>query len=233
MANLNYARVKGYWNAARPSILGPYMMDGFGFPASAGQFRFCAECKIVQRLIQGTNHDGAVLDLGSGVGHWTEYFAQHFARVVAVEGSRPLYEALEERCALYLNAESILGDVMSFEPEDRYELVFLGGLLMYLNERDVIRLLCKLVPSLRPAGVIVCRETTVRQGVVTREGDYQAVYRSVVAYRRIFGQSGLSLSRVELNVPYVQLQMGCEVIKRWKAIVPKLLQLLFTTTVSY
>ncbi|MEK6238213.1 MAG: hypothetical protein N2C14_26155, partial [Planctomycetales bacterium] len=31
--------------------------DGFGFPAGAGGFRFRAECKIVNRLIQGANPD--------------------------------------------------------------------------------------------------------------------------------------------------------------------------------
>ena len=44
---VNYDKINHYWNNATPSILGPYLMDGFGFPASAGQFRFQAECRIV------------------------------------------------------------------------------------------------------------------------------------------------------------------------------------------
>jgi hypothetical protein len=40
------------------------MMDGFGFPAGAGRFRFRGECKIASRLIHGANTDGCVLDLG-------------------------------------------------------------------------------------------------------------------------------------------------------------------------
>ena len=226
MAELNYDRVNKYWHSARPSILGPYMMDGFGFPAAVGRFRFRAEIGITQRLINGLNSDGTVLDLGSGIGYWAEYFAEHFAKVVAVEASTPLYDALKQRCAPYANVETVQGDVLAFEPEDRYELVFLGGLLMYLNEGDAITLLRKLVRSLEPGGVIVCRETTVRQGVVTRDGEYQAVYRSVETYNHIFNECGLSAVTKQQNTPYVLLQMGCEFVKKWKALVPKPLQMI-------
>ena len=226
MTELNYERVNKYWHAARPSILGPYMMDGFGFPAAAGRFRFRAELRITQRLIAGLNSNGTVLDLGSGIGYWAEYFAKRFAKVVAVEASTPLFDALQQRCAPYPHVENVQGDVLSFEPQDRYQLVFLGGLLMYLNEADAIALLRKLVGSLEPGGMIVCRETTVKQGVVTREGEYQAVYRSVPTYTRIFNECGLSVVEMKRNTPYVLLQMGCEFVKKWKTLVPRQLQMI-------
>ncbi len=226
MADLNYESVKKYWRSARPSILGPYMMDGFGFPAAAGRFRFRAETRITQGLLRGLNPDGTVLDLGSGIGYWAEHFAEHFAKVVAVEASTPLYDALKQRCAAHPNVVSVQGDVLQFEPEDRYELVFLGGLLMYLNEGDVVSLLRKLVHSLEPGGIIVCRETTVRSGTVTREGDYQAVYRSIETYTRILNECGLSVVTKKRNTPYVLLQMGCELVKKWKSLMPKQLQMI-------
>jgi len=226
MAELDYAGVNQYWSKARPSIMGPYMMDGFGFPAGAGRFRFHGESRIVSRLIQKLDCAGTALDLGCGVGYWAEYFARHFAKVVAVEASLPLYEATQQRCAPYPNVTVVHGDVMAFEPEDCYELVFLGGMLMYLNESDVISLLGKLVPFLDSGGIILCRETTVRKGTVTRQGEYQAVYRCVSTYREVFQQCGLSVAHVETNVPYVLMQMGCELVKKWKAVVPRRLQLI-------
>ena len=54
---LDYATVSRYWSKARPSIMGPYMMDGFGFPASAGSYRFDAECEIVERLVRSAGID--------------------------------------------------------------------------------------------------------------------------------------------------------------------------------
>ena len=227
MTTLDYETVNRYWSTADASILGPYVMDGFGFPAGAGRFRFRAECRIVNRLIHEVNPDSCVLDLGSGIGFWTEYFAQRFSRVVAVEASKPLYEALEQRCAPYLNVKTVHGDVMIFRPEDQYDVVFLGGILMYLNKEDVISLLRTLTPYLPPGGIILCRETTVRKGTTTRQGEYQAVYRSVADYERIFAECELSVINVKMNTPYVLMQMGCEFVKRWKVLLPAPLQCLF------
>ena len=217
MAELDYAVVHRYWNGARPSILGPYMMEGYGFPPAAGLYRFNAERDIVRRLIQDLNRTGTVLDLGSGAGFWAEEFARRFAKVVAVEGSAALCDALRARCTPYPTVRVFHEDVLSFEPADTYELVFLGGMLMYLNDREVVALLRRIVPSLAPGGMILCRETTVREGIVTRSGDYQATYRSTDVYRGLFSECRLSVAQIELNEPYVLLQMGCEFIKKWQA----------------
>jgi trans-aconitate methyltransferase len=221
---LDYAGVARYWRSARPSILGPYMMDGFGFPAGAGQFRFRAEKKVVSRLIRQCSGEGTALDLGSGIGHWTEFFAHHFAQVVAVEASQQLYDTLEERCSPLPNVTALHQNVQSFQPRQSYEIVFTGGLLMYLNDVDVVDLLGRLRPCLGPGSLVICRESTVRGGVVTRNGDYQAVYRSVRIYERLFREAGFEVVSTEPNVPYILMQMGCELIKRWKTLTPRQLQ---------
>ncbi len=226
MVKLNYDVVNKYWSTARPSILGPYMMDGFGFPAAAGRFRFHAETRITQQLICNLSSDGTVLDLGSGIGYWAEHFAKHFSNVVAVEASTPLYDAMKKRCESYPNIKIIQGDVLLFEPENRFDLIFLGGLLMYLNENDVVALLRKLSHFLQPGGIIVCRESTVHQRILTREGEYQAIYRSVTEYQRIFDECELNIIKEERNKPYVLMQMGCEFVKKWKALVPVRLQMI-------
>lgn len=221
MTEIDYTTVGRYWAKATPSILGPYVMDGYGFPARAGAFRFRGESRIVRRLTGGVGRHGTALDLGSGIGFWAAEFASRFSRVIAVEGSTALYRALEKRCAGHANVRAVLGDVMSFEPEGPYDLVFLGGLLMYLNEEDVIALLRRLVPLLGAGGMILCRESTVRGETVALRGDYQVVYRSVSDYRRIFRQCGLRARRVERNEPYVLMQMGCELVERWKKALPE------------
>lgn len=226
MIEIDYAKVNRYWDKATPSILGPYMMDDFGFPASAGNFRFKAESRIVQRLTHDVNREGAVLDLGSGIGVWAEDFARRFSFVTAVQGSRVLFKSLHKRGTAFSNFRSIHCDVMKFEPDARYDLIFLGGLLMYLNERDVIALLRKLAQCLEPGGMILCRESTVRDKSLTLKGNYQAVYRSVSDYGRIFGQCGLAVRQIERNEPYGLIEMGSELIEKWQRIVPARFQAL-------
>ncbi len=104
VALLDYAVIGRYWSKAKPSIMGPYMMNGFGFPANAGSYRFGAERKIVDRLIRSVSVDsgGTVLDLGSGIGFWTEYFAQRFG--ILVNGSTAI-DGLSGRAVAPVSAE--------------------------------------------------------------------------------------------------------------------------------
>lgn len=222
--NLDYGKVDTYWNEADPSILGPYMMDGFGFPLGAGRYRFRAESNIVENLLRDLKRSERLLDLGSGVGYWAERFAKRFGSVIAVEKSAVLFRALEERCSPYTNITTVQCDAKSFDHRHNYDAVFLGGMLMYLNDADAAALLRELSPYVSAGGIILCRETTVRDGVVTRDGEYQAVYRSLSAYRSLFEDCGLVVDHVQLNMPYVLMQMGCEFIKRWKRTIPKRLQ---------
>jgi trans-aconitate methyltransferase len=223
---IDYAKVNQYWEDATPSILGPYMMDDFGFPASAGNFRFQAESRIVERLTGDLKQDATVLDLGSGIGTWAESFAQRFAQVTAVEGSRTLFDSLQKRAALYPNLRTLHGDVMTFEPDAKYDLVFLGGLLMYLDEKDVTALLLNLSKCLEPGGIILCRESTVRDDAMSLRGTYQVNYRTVSDYQRLFEQCGLSASHVERNEPYVLIEMASELVEKWQASVPQRFQAL-------
>ncbi len=218
---LDYSKVRAYWQRAKPSMLGPYMMDGFGFPAGAGRFRFRGELGAVEEAVKDLQSSTSVLDLGSGVGVWTEYFAQRFAKVVSVEASPILYAALKERCGRYPNVRTFGDDVLSFEPKGKFGLVFLGGLLMYLNERDVRLLLGRLVSCLEPDALILCRESTIRHGTRTLQGDYQVAYRSVETYREVFSAAGFDVVSVKANAAYINVQMSCELIKKWKTLLPE------------
>lgn len=225
MAELDYAKVRTYWAGARPSIMGPYMMDGFGFPTGAGHFRFCEELRIVDRLISPLSAGGTLLDLGSGVGYWAESFARRFSRAIAVESSEALYATLCQRCRPLPNVTAIRADVLEYEPGDQFRMIFFGGIRMYLNDDDVHALLHKVVPFLEPGGTILCRETTVRDRGDTRQGDYQAIYRTVEKYTQIFHDCGLRVRQIEANSAYILMQMGCELVRGWKAVVPRRLQL--------
>jgi SAM-dependent methyltransferase len=207
-------------------MLGPYMMDGFGCPACAGSFRFRGELNSVEDAIKNLRSDISVLDFGSGAGIWTEYFAQRFSKVVSVEASNALYEALRDRCSRYPNVATFNHDVLSFTPQGKFGLVFLGGLLMYLNERDVRVLISKLAPHLEPDAIILCRESTIRHGVEVIQGNYQVAYRSVESYRNLFTGAGLDVITIAPNAAYLYPQMACEMVKKWKAIVPERFQCL-------
>ena len=95
------------------------------------------------------------------------FFAHQFAEVLAVEASQKLYDTLAERCRDLPNIATLHQNALSFELGQSYEIVFTGGLLMYLNDIDVVGLLKKLGPCLGPSSLVICRESTIRSGTVT------------------------------------------------------------------
>ena len=97
---------------------------------------------------------------------------------------------------------------------------------MYLNECAVVELLRRVTPLLSQSGMIPCRESTVWNGTHSRQGSYQTAYRSVQDYSSVIERSGLEVRQVETNIPYILLKLGCEVIDRWKAVVPSKVRVL-------
>lgn len=236
MAEIDPAAVNEYFNNVQPSIMGPYMMDGFGFPNTAGEYRFKEELKIVDRLLAERDHvhdlstnpqtKTVALDLGSGVGFWAEAFAERFSQVEAVEGSASLFEELQARCTSLDNVRAHYANVLDFQPESPFDLAFSGGLLMYLNDQDVTSLLQKLKTQASPSGVVLCRESTVRGESVTKQGEYSVIYRSLEHYQQLFEDSGFVVRTIQPNAPYILMQTGCELIKKWKQRIPERAQML-------
>lgn len=84
-------------------------------------------------------------------------------------------------------------DEPSFSPQGSFSLSFLGGMLMYLNECDVVELLRRVTPLLSQGGMIPYRESTVWNGTHSRQGSDQTAYRSVQDYSSVIERSGLQV----------------------------------------
>lgn len=227
MDQIDYIKASHYWNQVSTTISGVYVMDGFGFPSNAAENRFHAECKVVEKLMNEKGVDrGHLLDLGCGIGLWTKYFSKTFNKVTGIEASSILFHEASMRCIEESNIKLLLDDVLLFKPEGKYSVIFIGGLLMYLNEKDVVNLLRLIAPFLDVGGIILCRETTLyKDGVVNDEG-YHVVYRSVDTYKDIFKQCSLNTVKVEHNFPYHLAQVACEIMKKWKRHCPTNMQLI-------
>ncbi len=197
--------------------MGPYMMDGFGFPESAGKYRLKKEQQIADALTSSLKSYDLALDLGSGVGYWSQWLAQRFRRVESVEASQSLYLQLTQRCQPHLNIHTYYGDAINHQPGKAVNMAFLGGLLMYLGDDDCLTLLNRLHKNLSPEGVVLCRESTVRHQTQQKQGEYPVIYRTIGHYEELFARAGFEISQIQLNTAYELMQIGCETIKYWKS----------------
>jgi SAM-dependent methyltransferase len=209
---LDYAAVRRYWDlAAGTAPAASYMAHEQGLPQSCLDDRFVLEREVVERWFADIGPESAVLDIGCGSGAWTALFAQRYRRVVGIEQSVKMVASARERLRGMTNVELIEGDCLEASIEGRFQGAFFGGLLMYLNRDDAVRLLAR-VAKLVPAGKIILRESGARQRVEGKTGDYHVAYRSPEEYTTIAAEAGLNVRAVERNRGYARMEVAVELV---------------------
>lgn len=153
-----------------------------------------------------------VLDLGAGAGQWAFRFAERGAqRVLAVEYASTMAETgLAEGRQRGLEQVSYqVCAAETFETEEAFDLVFISGLVLYLNDDQVEALLPRLHRFVKPGGLLMVRDGT---GVDRRheindrysehlQAHYSAIYRTRDQYVEAITRGDLCLLRDETMFP--------------------------------
>jgi len=200
------------------------MVHEYNLPSNAVEYRLSEELKTISAWLDAVGQSARVLDVGCGAGTWVEIFANRYRSAVGVERSPSMVEDAIKRVAHLPNAQILLGDGRQDLPSGPFELIFLGGLCMYLGDTDVVALLSSLKTRLSEGGTIILRESTVRKGVLLAKGEYQAVYRSVDLYQKLFDEAGIPNVEVRRNSGYTSMEVaeGAVVFRRkWLPFLPK------------
>lgn len=234
VAFLDEAKVAAFWNGARKAASEEqqtgYLQDEW--PSAVAASRLRGEQAQVARWLDtlgaGT---GACLDVGCGNGAWLAHLAPRFARAHGVDLSSEMVESARRLLARRaLSQVTVACQSVAALPEDqRYDVIFVGGVLMYQNEGEVAEVVAKLARLVRPGGLLLLRESTcaartwyrdtpLAPGLYAvagaRRPPYFAIYRQPEAYARLVADSGLVLVAHEANRHY-QLADLTETALRW------------------
>jgi SAM-dependent methyltransferase len=223
---IDYAAVKRYFDGAGGGTAATVSMMAHehNLPTSAARYRLHKEVRTISDWLNAVYDSGRVLDVGCGAGNWTEIFARRYKTVVGIEQSSLMLKAARERVALLPNVKILEGDGRHDLPEGSFDMIFLGGLCMYLNDHDVIALLYSLKSRLVEGGSIILRESTIHQDVSISRGEYQAIYRSVNLYRQLLDGVGSFRVEVRRNYGYTNLVTAEELVnlrRRWLPFLPR------------
>ena len=220
------AVVEGYFDGSGGTTAASMSMmaHGHNLPLKAVTHRVAREQRIIGEWLDAVPDSGRVLDVGCGAGAWVEIFANRYDSVIGVERSQLMVDAARNRVSYLTNAQILSGDVRRDLPEGPFDLIFAGGLFMYLNDSDAVSLLGSLKDRLSVEGSIVLRESGVRSGVLLVKGEYQAVYRSVDLCRHLFEQWDIACLEVKQNLGYNDVVIAEELVsfrRKWLPFLPK------------
>jgi len=221
MTFLDRDRVAEFWDGARSAAdedqQTGYLQDDW--PPALAANRLRGEWRQVARWLDRHRvAGGACLDVGCGTGVWLERFARRFRRVDGIDLSLEMVASARRRMArLGLDHVRVTcQSALDLTGDTRYDLIFVGGVLMYLDDDQLAGVLARLRGLLAPRGVLVLRESCatpiwyrdqpLSPGLFADPAaprpPYFAIYRPPGHYRALVAASGLALVRARANRHY-------------------------------
>jgi len=99
--------------------------------------------------------EGSVLELGVGNGRNTLYLLSKSFKVTGVDLSEEGINILKERSGNNPNLKLIVSNVMEFETDKKFDMILAIGLLHFLDQEDIKKLIIKMKHLTRSEGINV------------------------------------------------------------------------------
>lgn len=138
----------------------------------------------------------SILELGSGIGRFTEYFADHAKHITTVDFMQDYVEKNRKRNGHHAHVEFLRADVTELElPSDKkFDVIFSNWLLMYLSDDEIKELTRKMLTWLKDGGYLFVRESCFHPSGNIKLGSNPTFYRSPNEYFRILQKEVGSVS---------------------------------------
>ena len=146
--------------------------------------------------------DSKVLDLGSGSGQWACRFSPLAKSVTLVEFSEEMMSlAKNNSTEKFHNLEFILSEAQDFLSSEVYDLIWISGLLIYLTDQELVKLISNCRQMLALDGRLILRDGTglgeryeiSNQFSKNLGHNYSATYRTSEEYIAEFNKKGFEL----------------------------------------
>lgn len=200
---LDYEKVRGFFTrrSAKLQELGPLQVTMYQNEELARR-RDAHEKRTILPVLRVTR-DSRVLDIGCGVGRWADELAPVASAYLGTDFCEAYVSAARQKLAAaglppsthscqQVAAQDISAEALIVPPP--FDLVVVAGLLTFLNDDDVRRVLWTIRALTNQRGVIYVREPVGIACRLTLQDDfsvelgehYNAVYRSVPEYEALF-----------------------------------------------
>lgn len=154
---------------------------------------------LMDRLLADAKKPLSVLDIGCGMGRWATNLLDRIAAYDGIDFTTSYVEAANKifkdfpHIRFYQGLASEVGQQPLQLPH--YDLIIVAGLMMYMNDSDVLKLIQSIDKLLGVDGFLFMRESisVMDQRLTLKDfhsdelnADYNAVYRTTTEYEKIF-----------------------------------------------
>ena len=161
--------------------------------AEKSKAKFIYEKKRLESIIK-YNPKWSLVDLGGGVGLWSEYFSKHINKVTLVEREKKFIDRAKQNINNE-NIEIVHSDIVDFDAKkNSFDVVFISGVTLYLDDDYLLLLMKKVKNYLKPDGIFIHRDAYgIKQKFLLDNKksenlklEYSAVYRTREEYDEVF-----------------------------------------------
>ena len=186
-----YSTSKQYWEQVPSTVDG--MLGGYG---SITHLDLADSAMFVAKLYTGLN-TGLALDCGAGIGRITGGLLLNiFERVEMLDTCQEHLEQSRDFLGeeMFGRVAALHGcGMQDFKPEpDKYDLIWIQWVIIYLSDYDFIKILARFKTSLKKGGYIVIKDNVCKVGCEL-DPDDSSVTRSDFQLKQIFKKAGCEL----------------------------------------
>lgn len=184
------------------------------------KYKIKLETKKIFHFINFKSNKNIILDLGSGTGHWALKFSPYASKIVAVEYSKKMLDisVQEANKNKIKNISFVNIAAQAYYENITFDFIFISGLLIYLNDRDIKLMLNNLKKMSRKGTILILRDGTSvyeRYEIKNKYSEilklnYSATYRTVNEYISFFNDYGFKIRK------YSDMFPKNSMLNKWK-----------------
>jgi ubiquinone/menaquinone biosynthesis C-methylase UbiE len=190
--------MKDFWKKQSEKKISPVSMGNLEENKKLLKKKIILEKKKVNLFLDKFNKK-SILDLGCGTGTWTYFFSKFrdVKKIYAVDYSNDMLNIARKYIKDKNKIKFVNKSAELFNIKKKFNLIWVSGLLIYLNNKQIKKMLNHCKKMLENDGYILIRDATAKKKKfvlknkysVELKNKYSAIYRTKNNYKKLFSKN--------------------------------------------